>query len=219
MPHVDPYDQALTDEPSFFAGKVTVDAWTCVLKKGVGKVPYDEVTHKGQRTSVAIDITVEPLDPTRKLIERSMLNWTPPFKQVVRPSVEALADAIAEIRGLQVGQFNTLKELTDLYVIGEFVQRPDNKDGETWTTLRFDKVFATEDECRAVYEESKSEDVVQVDDVQRAQMAAFLPALWSQAGKDVEAFEKLLASNPMLSNLFDMHSAEVSAVISEEIPF
>ena len=53
---VDPFDQALQDEPSIFAGKIDTHAWTCVLIKGQGKVAFNPDAHKGLRTSTAIDI-------------------------------------------------------------------------------------------------------------------------------------------------------------------
>jgi hypothetical protein len=151
-PHNDPYEQAMTDPPQYFGGRIETHAWECILEKGVGKVPYDPVQHKGQRTSIAIDVTIEPFDPTQSFIERSMLNWTPDFKKVVRPSVEALAAKIGEIRGLQLGKFNPLKQITGLYVVGEFVERPDNGPDEDWTTLHIIDVFAEEDEGKAALE-------------------------------------------------------------------
>jgi len=209
----DPFDDAMTDEPQRFAGQVRVDAWKCVLKKGQGKVPFDPVAHKGERTSVAIDVTVEPLDPTRKLIERSMLNWTSDFKQVMRPSVERLAEKIAAIKGLEVGEFNALREINELWVIGQFTERPDNKPGETWTTVEFLDVFGTMAECEAAYlDESEPEsDAAAAEDL--SQWAAFLPPLWESAGHDKAKFETLLASNPMLAERFSMTSAEVVNVV------
>jgi len=222
-PHVDPFDAALVDEPQKFAGKLTAYAYTCVLEKGVGKIPFDPEEHKGRRTSVAIDLAVEPLNPTYNLIQREMLNWTPDFKKIVRPSIEALVPRIAEIRGLEIGQFNPLREITDLWVIGEFVERPDNAPDETWTTLRFLMVFGSEDECKAAYEELTEEEVDETtptatNNGQRAVMAQFLPNLWQQANKVETEFIGLIKANPMLAEHFDETSPEVQALI-DEIPF
>ena len=221
-PHVDPFDVALTDEPQYFAGKLATYAYTCVLVKGVGKVTFDAAQHKGLRTSVAIDLTVEPLDPTRNLIQRETLNWTTDFKRVVRPSIEALVPRIAEIRKLEVGQFNPLREISELYVIGEFVPRPDNQPDETWTTLKFMMVFSDEAECKAAYEELAGQEIasepVTAVDPQRAVMAKFLPQLWEQSGKVDAEFLALIKANPMLAAHFDGNSPEVQALV-EELPF
>lgn len=226
-PHPDPYDVAMTDAPSRFAGKLSVDAWICVLEKGVGKVPFDPEQHKGRRTSTAIEMTVEPLDPTRGLVQRDTLNWTPDFRKIVRPSIEKLVPEIAEIRGLKEGQFNPLKQIDGLYVIGQYLERPDNEPDETWTTLAFTHVFGSEAECKAAYEDLED---IEIDsspeppaddaqgDPQRAQMAKFLPSLWSQAGEDVDEFMELIEANPMLADHFDRNSDEVLA-LTGETPF
>jgi len=225
-PHVenDPFDKAMTDEPSYFAGKISTDAWVCVLEKGVGKVPFDPQIHQGLRTSTVIEFTIEPLDPTRQLIQRDCLNWTPDFKSVIRPSLELIAEKIGQIRNVQPGQFNPLREINGLYVTGEFVPRPDNKPGDTWTTLKIMDVFETEAECQASHDELLDLEpapvaAVQDADPQRAAMAAFLPALWKQAGESTAEFLLLIQQNPMLADKFDANSPEVKALTINEVPF
>lgn len=214
-PNYDPFDEAMAPpEPGRFAGRVSVDAWQCVLLKGQGKVPFDPEQHKGQRTSVAIEITIEPLDPTRKLIQREMLNWTPDFRQVVQPSVVALGEQIAKIVGQPVDQINPLRAMSGLWASGVFVPQPDNKEGETWTTLKFEAVYASEDECREAVgaEPDEEPDTKPADNTHRATLAKFLPALWEQAGQDHAAFIKLIAENPILAPHFSATSVEVMAV-------
>ena len=218
---VDPFDDAMTDEPRLFYGQVDVNAWTCVLEKGPGKIPYDPQLHDGRRTSTAIDFNVSPVDPTHKLIQRSMLNWTPDFRGIVRPSIETLAEKIAIIKDLTVGQFNPLKEISGMWISGEFVARPDNKEGETWTTLKFTDVYPTETACRAAagFEGDGStpgfDDAIPVQKLQgdsmRAQMAKFLPALFAQADKNYIGFLDLIEANQILAQYFDANSPEVLA--------
>jgi len=113
--------------------------------------------------------------------------------------------------------------LSELWVAGEFVPRPDNKPGQTWTTIKFLDVFATEVECAAHAQAAGDKPAVSIEDAdatpapqaadpQRAALAAFLPALWAQAGKDRVAFEALLKANPVLAG-FTMDSPEVKAVM------
>jgi len=217
----DPFNDAMTDEPRRFFGRVDVDARTVVLIKGQGKVPYDPQVHAGQKTSTAIEFTISPCDPTQKLIQREMLNWTADFKGVCRPSIENLASQIAHFKSLTVGQFNPLKEISGMWVSGEFVPRPDNKPGETWTTLQFDGIYVDEPACRAAagiegngetpgFEPAQPAPTQEHIDAVRASMAAFLPALWAQAGNEYAKFLDLIDANPMLSEHFNSTSPEVA---------
>jgi len=216
----DPYADAMADTPSRFAGRVKIEAYTCVLMKGKGKIPFDPQIHQGERTSTAIDITVEPLDATRKLAQRSSLNWTADFRRVIRPSIEELAVKIAGIRGkdTSASDFNPLRELSGLWVSGEYVERPDNKPGDTWTTFKFTDVYSSEQECRLAVGLADEQDFATQGkaDEERAALAAFLPGLWIQAEQDQDKFEKLLEGHPLLAKHFDMDSPEVAAIT---VPF
>jgi len=233
-PEEDLYESAMEDEPQCFFGQPSFNLWKCILEKGTGKVPYDPNLHAGRRTSIAIELTLTPIDPTRRLIQRQMLNWTPDFKGVMRPSIEALADQIAEMKGLQVGQFSPLKAIEGMFTSGEFVPRPDNKPGQTWTTLRFDAVYASREACEAAHAKKMAElgidgaspeadeqlAPMSDDSEQRAAMAAFLPALWAQAQKTsmpLAEMDKLLKANPMLAG-FTLASSEVVALTGSKHP-
>jgi len=236
--YVDPYDDAMVDPPDKFWGKVTVDAWQCVLEKGQGKVPYDPQAHKGRRVNTAVDFTIEPLNPTWGLIHRGTLNWTASFRVVIRPSIVALEEKIAKIIQREMGQFNPLRELSELYVQGSFVPRPDNKEGETWTTLRFENVFATEAECRAHYEANNGEVGEEQQELEDASESppgtppenpamkdpnydtfkAFLPTLWNQANHNLTKMNELLQANPMVGSLFSVDSPEVQELVAQSSP-
>lgn len=225
----DAFDDAMRDDPVFFAGQVMVDAYTCVSHKGHKREPYNPAVHQGLNTASVVSFNIAPLDPTRRMITREMIDWDRSYKGVVRPSIETLTDQIATIRGVPVGSFNPLREISNLFVTGEFVPKPDNKTGETWTTLQFIGVFAAERECKSAYDEligetSETEDAP-VDDTsqaERASLAAFLPSLWEQANHDVEKMSELLAVNPMLAKHFDATSPEVKELIdadpSQDVP-
>lgn len=234
----DPWDDAMNAEPEVVAGKISTAAWTCVLVGGVGKVPYDPVAHRGKRRSTAIDITIEPLDPTAGLIQRNMVNWAPSFKAILRPSLETVVPAIAKIRGMQVGQFNPLKEISGLWVVATLVERPDNKKNQSYTTVKIEGVYDTEDACAEAYERATGETVgtgpgVQAapeappvaaqtagNEAQRAQMAVFLRTIFEQVGHDNVAFYRAIKDNPMLAAHFGRTSPEVEALVAEfDIPF
>lgn len=217
----DVYDEAMTEQASTFHGQITIEAFKVALKKGEKRQVYDPNVHKndGWIQATAVSLHIAPLDPVRKFIDRETITFGAEWSKVIRPSIEALAAKIATIRGKKPDEINPLRELNNLWVAGEFVPRPDNKNGETWTTLKFTDVFATEAECAAHAAAAKTangnvepQPVTQQVDPQRAALAAFLPALWAQAGKDAKAFEALLKANPVLV-AFTMDSPEVKAAM------
>ena len=218
------FDDAMTDEPSLFHGQLDVAARTVVLVKGQGKVDYDPQVHNGKNTSTAIEFTISPIDATRKLITRETLNWVREFKGIIRPSIESLAEKIAKIKGLVVGEFNPLKEISELWVSGEFVPRPDNKPGETWTTIKFTDVYPDEPACRNAagvddgvvpgFEPAQPEPGH--NDAMRAAMAQFLPAIWAQSGNEYAKFLTLITEHAMLSQHFNSTSPEV---VKYQAPF
>jgi len=233
----DAYDDAMTDEPSRFFGRVTVEAYeACFYQDSSGKwkqEPYNPELHgteeelakvDGKFLTTQVDITITPLDPTRKLISRSMgakNRKKPEFQRVVRPSIEALADRIASVKGLQVGQFNPLREFTGLWVGGEFVPRPDDPQ---WTTLRFTDVYQDQAECaeaaakyynREVEAEAPAETEDNGRDAEKAALLPFIPPLWEQGQHDPSKMAELLAANPLLSMYFTMDSPEVQQIVNQ----
>jgi len=238
----DAYDDAMTDEPSRFFGQVTVEAYeACFYQDASGKwkqEPYSPELHgteeelakvNGKFLTTQVDITITPLDPTRKLITRSMgakNRKRPEFQRVVRPSIEALAERIASVKGLQVGQFNPLREFTGLWVSGEFVPRPDDPQ---WTTLKFTDVYQDQAECAqaaATYYnrevetgETSAEAEDNGRDAEKAALLPFIPPLWEQSGHDVSKMAEALAKNPLLNMHFTMDSPEVKEIVEAEIPY
>ena len=235
----DAYDDAMTDEPSRFFGCVTIEAYQALFAKDAGgkwQKPEQYIPElHGDEAEIAkdddkflgtqIDFSITPVDPTRKIISRTVgakNRRRPEFARVIRPSIEALAAQIAAIKNLQPGQFNPLKELSGMWVGGEFVPRPSNKEGETWTTLKFTCVFASQDECAAaadaVYnreadDEPAAEPEDNGQDAAKAALVPFLAPLWEQAGHDQGKMAELLGVNPLLSSAFTMDSPEVQAVM------
>ena len=235
----DPYEDAMTDEPSRFFGCVTIEAYQAIMAQDAsGKwqrpEPYIPDLHGDEGEvnkaddkffTTQVDISLTPVDPTRKIWTRTVgakNRKNPEFQRAIRPSIEALAAQIAAIKNLQPGQFNPLKELSGMWVEGEFVPRPSNKPGETWTTLKFTCVFASQDECAAAADEAYNREgdepaaePAQGDgqDGERAKMVPFLEAIWKQAGKDSAKMAELLASNPVLKPYFTMDSPEVQEVM------
>jgi len=243
FPHPEPdvLDEAMVVEPRKFFGQVSTEARRVVLIKGKGKEDYDPAVHGDKaRTSIAVKILVIPCDPTAKLIERDVLNWTGEFTAGIRPSLDKVTPQIKAVKGLTAKEINPLREISGLWVSGDFIPRPGNKAGETWTTLGFTTVYKDEAACQAAYAKHIAEngggnaqaapagvdDMLAAEqpkrdngnDAQRGVLAQFLPNLWAQSNKDKAAFATLLAANPMIGNVFTMDAPEVVALV-EGTPF
>jgi hypothetical protein len=231
FPHVaDEFDEAMTPQTSTFHGQVDVQVYKIAWPKGDFKArqALDANVHKGDgwNTGTMVNLIVTPLDPTRKLIQREIPTFAREWSGVIRPSIEALGEKIAKIRAQDPKAINPLRELHKLWVTGEWVPKPDNKAGETYATLKFTNIWATEAECQADAGQAKNGDDPAnhapqpeptpgtAPDVQRLALAAFLPALWQQAGRDPAKMTVLLENNPILAGAgFTLHSPEVQAVM------
>lgn len=231
----DPWDDAVTEDPSYFWGQVSIE---CYYDIGIEVAPkdwqfstYDPRTHgsedevitaKDKFLSPQVEFTIIPLDPTRKIISRKMsakYYKRPAFQQVVYPSILTLEEKIASIKNLTVGQFRVHQELSEMWVQGEFVPEPNN---EGWTTLKFLDVYPTEAACRTAAglegdgttpgfdntQEPEPQSPPMQDKI-RAQMAGFLPTMFAQSGNDYAKFLDLIAGMPALAQHFDATSPEV----------
>jgi len=233
----DPYDDAMTSDPDFFYGQVNVEAFQGFFEKGVGATPYNEMAHGDRKHYLIIQFIFTPIDPTRKVFTISTVKWSPEFNQVLRSSLEVVSEQLAGIKNLVIGQFNPLREVSGMYVRCERVPRPDNKENETWTTMRFQQVYSNETTCVAAWETDTGKELggspmadlpfmpddipdsqqpghsVPIPDPQRVSLAVFLPALWQQSGKDMIEMSKVLRANPMLAAHFTVESPEVVEVM------
>ena len=235
----DPYEDAMTDPPSFFFGQVTNRAWPIIGTRPAGMEwkgnttieDYVEELH-GSMAEVkrdpdrfigtTVEFSLTPVDPTRTIMTRKISAGKREFRQVVRPSIEALGDQVAQIKGLVSGQFNPLAEFADIWVKGEFVPSPDNKAGETWRTWKFLQVYADQAACKQAADEAYNHDADKVPDADaeqsaenatKASLAPFLKALWEEAGHDASVMAEKLTGNDLLGPLFTMESPEVLALI------
>lgn len=241
---VDPFSDEII-EPSLFFGQVDFYSYTSYASKGDnGKwtfVPYDPPTHgseaeitarnkaRGQNeefTSRQVELTFTPVDPTRKIFTNKFgikNKNRPGFMKIVYPSVRALEEKIAKIKGFTVGQFRLGDALNGMWIQGEYVPEPGN---EEWSIIKFVDVYAGEAECRAAagvddtqgeipgFEPTPAVQPVQAEDPQRAALAKFLPALWAQAGEDQDEFLKAIAENPLLAPFFNETSTEVLQILA-----
>lgn len=236
----DPYEDAMTPDSGLFFGQVHIEAFQGFFQKGQqGAMPYDELAHgKGQKHYLIIEFTFSPINPQRQIFRISTVKWAAEFNQVLRPSMEIVAEQIAKLKNMTMGQFNMLRELSSMYVKCNRVPRPDNKEGQTWTTMEFVQVYPNEATCRAAWEQETDQVLVKLEDLpfmpepaspvrkpptdyERQTFAAFLPALCAQAKSEAKAngtepaqnLANLLAANPMLAAHFTTDSPEVRKIM------
>jgi hypothetical protein len=239
--HYDPYEQAMTDPPSYFFGFLQARVWPIIGSKPAGMPwkgnttfeDYVEELHgswaeinrdEDRFLSTNVEFSLTPTDPTRKVMTRKVSatdRRKREFRQVVRPSIKALESQVAQVKGFVSGQFNLLEEFTDLWVKGEFVPNPDNKPDEDWKTWKFLQVFKDQAECTAAANEQfnsgdeadEAPDEQSAEDATKASLAPFLKALWNDAGHDGDVMAEKLAGNELLGKVFTMESPEVQALI------
>lgn len=144
----DPWDSA--ENPTFAApeywGLCSMDMYYCVLQKGVGKVRFDAQQHQVDQRRTAIDIVVTPLPEMGSAREasRSMIAESKEWASIVLPSIKTLGVSTRELNGKYV-------HITFAPTGRTYVKTNDDGTQETRdnTTIKFLKVFADENACRA----------------------------------------------------------------------
>ncbi len=240
----DPWAQAdtATYDPSFSVfGQVDIAITYVVLQKGVGKVPFDPGTHDPKDRVIAIDITVFPVIAGRSPTKRNMLSESREWAAIVNPSIKAfgpqwnaqlLKDRFVEAQMVASGRKRLDRETRQPVI------DPATGKAEEWTTFKFVRVFANEDECvaaamarfgpngraggadRPLPEDAPAPAAApEANDHERATAAKFLEPLWKSCNGDAAKFGELLKANPLTSRYFDLSSPEVNAVLTAALPF
>ena len=215
---MDPFDTATAagEFAGVFYGKLEVTAQHVILKKGVGKVPFDENIHDLKDRCTAVSILLNPIDATglTRLMTRDMIAESREFNNVVWPSCRDLG----------------LKNLRELHY--KFAKAEMANTGRKWTTsegeereattFKFVAFYADEAECTVAYYADtgrKPEDDAAVASngggvsLERDTALQFLPALVKQAGGDRAKLAELIANMPMISTHFTIDSSEVQALL------
>lgn len=213
--------------PRNYFGQVFTDGFYCVLRKGIGKVPFDASQHDidERRTAISIDGIATKRDGTNYEIHREMLAESREWAGIVLPSLK--------VCGVHPGDLNEKWAQWQLVENGQTWTSKTTGDLVKGTTFKFLAIYDSEEECRAAeaahYSRAPSEDEdsglpmpeVSKDDgngngggPEKAVAAQFLPALWAQSGNDVSQFAALLAGNPLTSRFFDLNSPEVIELVA-----
>ncbi len=146
-PFDDPFESAsnATLAPRNYYGQIQLDAYFCVLQKGVGKLPYDAGQHKAEDRRTALDISLLPL-PEQNItfdIRRETIAESREWAGIVWPSLKELGLTSARdahgkwAKMIQVGT-------------GRKYRTKSGEEREA-TTFKFLALFADENACRAAY--------------------------------------------------------------------
>lgn len=203
-------------------GQVQVETWFCVLVKGQGKVPFDANQHDIGGRCTAIKIAILPAIPGRQNTERELIAESAEWTKIINPSIKAL------------GPTWNLRALHNQWVEAQLVpsgRKYTSSDGidKDATTIKFVRVFASEDACVAAAQAGRPGQPAAAsavasaapaaapgapNDAEKATATKFLPALWRASGNDLEKFGELLAKNALTAKYFDLSSPEVLDVIT-----
>ena len=227
----DPWAEAdtATWDPTFTVfGQCDIAIRYVVLQKGIGKVDFDPSQHEVGERRVSIEISIVPVIPGRQNVERDMLAQSREWANIVNPSIKAFGP-----------QWNA-QMLKGRYVEAQLVpsgrKYTHRESGEQRdaTTIKFVRVFASEDECATAALNRQGRNgaaapapaaapaaEAPANDHERATAAKFLDPLWKSCNGDVSTFEGLLKANPLTARYFDLSSPEVQALVggAEKLPF
>jgi hypothetical protein len=232
----DPWESANEAKAPQFSneiwGQVEARSWYCVLEKGTGKVEFNPDLHNPDQRRTAIEIIVHPL-PDMGLtfdVTRSMIAESHEWASIVLPSIRDLGLHPRALNGVWVKIANVT--LTDRK--GSPVTYTDSNGIEKERkTIKFLKLFASEDECRADYlassgkhapastqHEEKSDS--NSGDKERQTALAFLKVFVQNTCRgqnDIDVIRKLLASQiatqPLITKYYTVDSPETIELIAQ----
>jgi hypothetical protein len=211
----DPLDSAET--PQFgeyhYWGKCTVDAYFCVLTKGIGKEPFDAQKHPVDQRRTAITIGIDPIAEMNSKydVSRDYIAESKEWAGTVLPSIKAIGTSLRELNGKFV---HAKLKPTSKY--------EDKKTGEMkdHTTIEFLAIFADEKACVVDYSLSQgtapvaapaqvTPDGTPVNVMEKETALKFLKVLVKKAEGDPAKLTPLMAQYPPVAKFFTIDSPEV----------
>jgi hypothetical protein len=216
-------------------GQAWVDAWICVLQKGVGKVPFNPQIHKPEdrRTAIKVEITPLPdLDYQGPPLLREYVAEFGEWPKITLPSFKAL--------GLTTRQLNRAWVRVQLVGTGRTYT---NQAGETKeaTTFKFLAIYPDQATCQAAYlnqgapatavpdpgngtapmlvkpPESRQAPAMPPpqNGKERETALKFVQALVRQVNGDEDQLANRLAKMPLIAKHFTIQSPEVMNLLAE----
>lgn len=219
----DPYESAneATVRPRDYYGQIHIDAWFCILQKGVGKVSFDPQQHNVDQRCTAITMSMIPLPDmniTFKL-ERETIAESREWAGIILPSIKAAG--IASVKDAN-GKFAKMQQVPT----GRKYRTSTGEEREA-TTFKVLAFYSDEAACRQAYyaETGKapdgSEPIPGFDD-EPAKPAAnigaakqFILAFAKQKNYDLDATREVCRQQPMITNAIDVDSDEFTQIVAE----
>ena len=226
----------VTLDRTYFGQVVIVDAYACVLRKGIGKLVFDPTQHGPDEKRIAIKIGIECQSLTNGgyTVDQDTINTGKEWREVTLPSLNKIA---RDLRSLQ-GAFVQFKRTPT----GERYQAKASGEWKDKTALQFMAVYADADSMQAaadVFYTPRNGDTAPgpvaaapappaapaapaaTSTIDRATAASFLPVIWSAAGQDKNKFWDLVRKNAMLLPHFgDIRCAEMVQYLGDDfLPF
>jgi hypothetical protein len=224
----DPFDSAMN--PQTFSndlfGKVSLNAWYCVLEKGFGRVPFDPAQHPINQRRTAIDVTIDPLPElgitNANVCERRMLAESKDWRTITLQSLHDLG--IQDVRSVN-GAWVRIEACP--------TGRTYEKNGETKneTAFKFLAIYPDEAACRADYSGGNGASTASTpagpahtegnggNSLEKQAAAQFLKVIVTNAiaGKKPEEYRdavtSAIAGFPMVSKFFNVDSPEVQELL------
>ena len=222
----DPFESAsnATLAPRNYYGQIQIDAYFCVLQKGVGKLPYDAGQHKAEDRRTAIDISLLPIAEQNITFElrREIIAESREWAGIVWASLKALG--LASVRDAN-GAWAKMQQVGT----GRRYRNSEGEEKEA-TTFKFLALYDSEDACRAAYLTDTGQDPNQAPaaatpangngnganhdlDVARPFIAAFA----KQAGFDLEKTKAACRAQAIITKAIDVESPEFAEIVAEAL--
>lgn len=211
--------------------QVAVSAEFVVLKKGVGKIPFDEGQHAPNERRTAITLMLSPLAETGLSygINREVIAESRDWGRIIWPSIQAQGIDYA-------GDIDQKFARVQMVGTGQTWTGRDGKTREN-TVPKFLEFFDTEEECRNAYYAAGGSDRSDAADDDAGGAAAmahkntngagkaeggagkdlaleFARVLAVQADGDKEKLASLISNTPQVAQHFTVDSPEIQALLA-----
>lgn len=219
----DPFESAMNpsqpnQDRTYFGLVTIVDAYHCVLEKGVGKRLFDPTRDDINQRSTAITVSVEVAkrDGGVYTLDQNVTDWSKEWKDYTLPSLRQLGADLRTLKGryAQVKRQSTGETYTN--------KSGEVKDKSALVFLAFyPDAEAMQAAAEAFYTSRKTETPAPVpgpvadptDSGERAFALDTLNALWKFCNQDEDKFLAALQQNPMVMKHFPPDSKEVQNLV------
>jgi hypothetical protein len=224
----DPFDAAseATLAPRSYYGQIQIDAYFCVLQKGVGKRHYDPGQHRAEDRRTAIDISLLPIAEQNITFElrREVIAESREWAGIIWPSLKALG--LTNTRDAN-GKWAKMQQVPS----GRTYRTKSGEEREA-TTFKFLALYDSEDACRAAYLADTGQDAGGANNGAPTAAAPsngngsnsshaldvakpFIIAFAKQHHYDLEKTKAACANQTIITQAIDLDSPEFAQIVAE----